>query len=79
VGADAASGTDAFEESFARPIVLVVGHEREGMSPRVRAQCDAVVAIRGAGGMDSLNVGVASGVLIAELSRVSTAARARTR
>jgi TrmH RNA methyltransferase len=69
VGADAAGGVDAFAEGFARPTVLVVGHEREGMSPRVRAQCDAVVAIRGAGTMDSLNVGVASGILLAEVAR----------
>jgi tRNA G18 (ribose-2'-O)-methylase SpoU len=49
--------------------VLIVGHEREGMSERVRAQCDAIVAIPGTGAVESLNVAVAAGVLIAEITR----------
>jgi tRNA G18 (ribose-2'-O)-methylase SpoU len=66
VGADAAGDARALASALARPLVVVVGHEREGLSPRVRAQCDAVVAIQGSGSMDSLNVAVAAGVLLAE-------------
>ena len=51
------------------PAVLVMGHEREGISDRVRAQCDAVVAIPGSGAVESLNVAVAAGVMISELVR----------
>ena len=69
VGADGAADASALGFAFARPTVLVVGHEREGMSARVRAQCDAVVAIRGGGAVESLNVAVAAGVLIAEMVR----------
>jgi tRNA G18 (ribose-2'-O)-methylase SpoU len=72
VGADATADAGAIGYRFARPCVLVVGHEREGMSPRVRARCDGIVAIRGSGAMDSLNVAVATGVLIAEVVRTKT-------
>ncbi len=69
VGADGASKTSAIGFAFARPCALVLGHEREGLSERVRAQCDAVVSIPGAGAVESLNVAVAAGVLISELVR----------
>jgi TrmH RNA methyltransferase len=51
-----------------RPLVLVLGHEREGVGPRVRAQCDALVRIDGSGAVESLNVAVAAGILIASMS-----------
>jgi tRNA G18 (ribose-2'-O)-methylase SpoU len=69
IGADGASPTSALGYPFAAPMVLVLGHEREGLSERVRAQCDAVVAIPGTGAVESLNVAVAAGVLIAEMTR----------
>jgi TrmH RNA methyltransferase len=69
VGTDGAARDGALGFAFVRPTVLVLGHEREGMSDRVRAQCDAVVAIAGTGAVESLNVAVAAGVLIAELTR----------
>ena len=71
VGADGAAETNAIGYAFARPTVLVLGNEREGLADRVRAQCDAIVAIPGSGAVESLNVAVAAGVLIAELSRTA--------
>lgn len=68
-GADGASKHSAIGFAYARPAILVVGHEREGMSPRVRAQCDHIVAIPGSGAVESLNVAVATGVLASELLR----------
>jgi TrmH RNA methyltransferase len=65
VGADAASRVSVFDFSWPRPTMLVVGHEREGLGARVRAACDAVVSIPGAGQVESLNVSAAAGVLIA--------------
>lgn len=65
VGADRSAPTALGGAKLDGPLVLVVGHEREGMGPRVRAACDEVVAIRGSGHLDSLNVAVAAGVLIA--------------
>jgi tRNA G18 (ribose-2'-O)-methylase SpoU len=49
--------------------VLVMGNEREGLGERIRACCDAIVAIPGSGAVESLNVAVAAGVLIAEMVR----------
>jgi TrmH RNA methyltransferase len=69
VGADGQSTSDALRFAFPRPVILVMGHEREGLGDRVRAQCDAVVAIRGREVMESLNVGVAAGILLAEMTR----------
>ena len=69
VGADGQAKNDARAFEFPRPLVLVVGHEREGLGPRVREQCDALVAIRGEGAVESLNVAVATSVLIATILR----------
>jgi TrmH RNA methyltransferase len=73
VGADGQGDASAIGFAFARPVILVMGHEREGMSERVRAQCDAIVAIRGSGAVESLNVAVAAGVLVAEMCRARLA------
>jgi TrmH RNA methyltransferase len=53
--------------TFRRPVVLVVGHEREGLSERVTAACDDLVAIPGRGTIESLNVAVAAGILMEKL------------
>jgi len=69
VGADAHAKEDALSFRFPRPSVLVLGHERDGMTERVRSQCDALVRIAGGGAVESLNVSVAAGVLISRLAR----------
>jgi TrmH RNA methyltransferase len=65
IGADGHAKKEG--RGLAPPLVLVVGHEREGLHERVRAQCDELVAIRGAGNIESLNVAVAAGVLMASI------------
>jgi TrmH RNA methyltransferase len=63
-------GVRAFGFRFERPTVLVLGNEREGLGPRVRAQCDAMVAIPGGTrSVGSLNVSVAGAILMAEMVR----------
>lgn len=49
--------------------VFVLGAEGAGLRPRVRAACDAAVALPIAGRIDSLNVSVAAGVLLYEAVR----------
>ncbi len=73
VGADGHATVEARGFAYGRPVVVVVGNEREGLGDRVRAQCDAVVAVRGSGAVESLNVAVAAGVLMAEMTRGSGA------
>jgi TrmH RNA methyltransferase len=70
VGADGHARTSAVGFDYRGPIVLVLGNEREGLGERVRAQCDATVAVVGSGQIESLNVAVAASVLIAEMVRM---------
>ena len=51
------------------PIAIVLGEERKGMSDRLRALCDLTVRLPMTGRADSLNVGVAAGVMMYELVR----------
>ena len=71
VGADTHAERNAEVEHFQLPgaTLLVLGNEREGLSPRIRAQCDTLIGIRGSGAVESLNVAVAAGVIFAELRR----------
>jgi TrmH RNA methyltransferase len=69
VGGESDARDGLFGFPFVAPTVLVLGHEREGLSPAVRAACDAVVRIPGSGRIESLNVGVAASLCIAEMAR----------
>jgi TrmH family RNA methyltransferase len=53
------------------PIALVVGNEGAGVSTAVAAAADRRVAIPLARGVESLNVAVAAGILLYEVTRVS--------
>jgi tRNA G18 (ribose-2'-O)-methylase SpoU len=50
-------------------VALVVGNEGAGLSAGVRARCHRLVAVPMAGGTESLNVAVAAGILLYELTR----------
>ena len=54
---------------FPRPVVVVMGNERDGLGERIRARCDALVRIQGSGAVGSLNVSIAASLMIAELTR----------
>lgn len=64
-GLERAATTDLRKLAVAGPSVWVLGNEREGLSPAVRLQCDQFVSIGGDGPVDSLNVSVAAGILLA--------------
>ena len=51
-----------------------MGNERDGLSTAVRNACDDAVSIPGVGAIESLNVSVAAGILLAfnHLGRVQT-------
>lgn len=69
VGAESEATVNAIGFAYGRPIVVVLGHEREGLSERAKAQCDTLVAIPGLSSVRSLNVSVAASVLLAEVVR----------
>lgn len=71
-GADPASKKELYASKLRLPCVMVLGHEQEGLSAPVKKRCDALVRIPGSGDMESLNVSVAAGILLAELSRCAS-------
>jgi len=54
---------------FCESDLLVVGAEKRGLPPEVVNECDARVTIPQAGVTESLNVAVASGIVLAEFKR----------
>ncbi len=66
-GADA-GGENCRKIDFAKKSVIVMGSEGTGISQLLEKQCDTIVSIPTCGKIDSLNVSVAAGVLLYELS-----------
>lgn len=60
------SGTPLFKATLPKKMVLVLGQEKEGVSDATLAAADLGIAIDGTGNVESLNVSVATGVLLAE-------------
>lgn len=68
VGADAA-GEAVSLAGVAQRTALVVGNEGAGISGPVRERCERLVAVPMRGGTESLNVAVAGGILLYEITR----------
>jgi 23S rRNA (guanosine2251-2'-O)-methyltransferase len=51
------------------PVALIMGSEEDGVSPAYLKMCDATVRIPLYGDITSLNVAVASGVVLYEIIR----------
>lgn len=64
VGADGTGTTSVWDMDWARPVVLVIGGEEQGMQKPVAEQCDFTVSIPMAGPAESLNASVAAGILL---------------
>ena len=67
-GADM-SGTSMTKQGMNGPLALVIGSEGSGLSKLVRDTCDFLVSIPLFGKIDSLNAGVAAGILMFEKKR----------
>ena len=66
-GADA-GGQNCRTIDFPAKSALIMGSEGTGIAPLLEKQCDTIVSIPTCGKIDSLNVSVAAGVLLYELS-----------
>lgn len=55
--------------AYPQPLVLLMGSERQGLSPEQQARCDLLVHMPMHGHSDSLNLAVATGVMLYELLR----------
>ncbi len=69
VGADADTPRTVYDARLESPVALVVGGEGLGLRRLTRELCDEFVSIPMHGTVGSLNVAVASGVLLFELRR----------
>ncbi|MDO5057503.1 MAG: 23S rRNA (guanosine(2251)-2'-O)-methyltransferase RlmB [Lautropia sp.] len=58
-----------YQTRFAGPVAIVMGAEDKGIRRLVREQCDALVSIPMQGAVSSLNVSVATGVVVYEVLR----------
>lgn len=72
IGATASAENDLYTTEFTSPTAIVVGNEKSGLLAETRESCTELVRIPMAAGQSSLNVGVAAGVLLYELSRQKT-------
>jgi 23S rRNA (guanosine2251-2'-O)-methyltransferase len=69
VGADAEAPKSLYQTKLAPPVALVLGGEGRGVRRLTRDLCDELVFIPMAGSVESLNVSVATGIVLFELLR----------
>ncbi len=67
IGTSDAAAHDYRSVSYSRPLILLMGSERQGLSNEQQALCDTVVKIPMVGRSDSLNLAVATGIVLYEI------------
>ncbi len=68
-GTDASCGEDLHHLDYSSHAGLVMGSEGKGIRPLVRKKCDFLVSIPMTAAIDSLNVSVAGGIILYEMTR----------
>ena len=69
VGTSPAARIEYTRVNFRKPTVLFMGDERKGLSSSDRDLCSVLVRIPMVGKSDSLNIGVATGIMLYEVFR----------
>jgi len=69
IGAAAGAGTVYHDMDYTGPFALAVGNEARGLSPQLVELCQETVAIPLSRGVESLNVAIATAVIIYEAAR----------
>jgi RNA methyltransferase, TrmH family len=69
VGTSPGGELDYREARYEPPVVVLLGNERTGLTPEQQALCQQLVRIPMAGVVDSLNLTVAAGLVLYEISR----------
>jgi len=67
VGTSGGAAVDYRGVAYQPPVVLLMGSEHTGLSPEQQALCDVVVRIPMVGRTDSLNLAVATGIVLYEI------------
>lgn len=65
IGADQNAERRLLANPLPRPVCVVLGNEATGLSPAVRQVCTGTVRIAGTDAIESLNVAVSAGILLA--------------
>jgi len=79
IGTSDKARQDYHEFSYPQGLILMMGSEREGLSPVYAALCQTMVAIPMVGRVDSLNVAVATAVVLYEIFNQRRRRENRTR
>lgn len=74
LAAEAGGGPSPLAADLPRPLLLLLGNEEEGVRPALRTACQGTLSIPGTGAVESLNVSVAAGILLAAAMRQGPAA-----
>ncbi len=69
IGASGDGVESIYQFDWKRSLVLVLGNEQKGLSRAARKRCQQVVRIPSPGQVESLNVGVAAGVILSEITK----------
>jgi 23S rRNA (guanosine2251-2'-O)-methyltransferase len=69
IGAAGEGPETIYQFDWKRDLVLVLGSEERGLSRLVRSRCHQLVSIPSYGQVESLNVAVASGIILSEIVR----------
>ena len=77
VGASPDAARSVYDVALPRRTLFVLGSEQGGLSEELRGALEEVVRVPGTGAVESLNVSVTAGVLMAEWARQRAAARRR--
>jgi TrmH family RNA methyltransferase len=76
VGTSPSAATSYKEVPYRPPLVLFMGSERLGLTPEMQAVCDQMVQIPMTGRCDSLNLGVATSIVLYEIFHQQRSAEA---
>jgi TrmH family RNA methyltransferase len=69
VGTHLEGSVDYRRAEYRRPLLLLMGNEQSGLTEGTAALCDSLVRIPMVGGADSLNLAVATAVMLFEIKR----------
>lgn len=69
VGTHLTATSDYRQADYREPVLLVMGAEQAGLTPALTEACNTLVKIPMAGRADSLNLAVATGVMLFEIRR----------
>lgn len=67
VGTTMEATTSVYQERFDYPVAMIMGNEGSGLRPLTKKKCDKLIRIEMGLNLDSLNVSVASGIIMSQI------------